>query len=418
MKAATLTFVITGSLLAGSVCLLALPHVRRSSTQEEGAGVATDQAAIKPGKSPGSALARGEGSGNAGEDPEATAARVHAGIGEAREQLLKVCATGNVAERYRNLAKLFDRYSSADYLDAAEALITLGFGPESKECLMLLSAWVEREPERALTELVNSPRQEILPPLIRAWAESDPKAALAWIETTKPEQKIVLQNQVVSVLMRRDPAAAKALLESMPPDQQGVALYSIVPRDLGLRDRAGLQAWIDALPAALRQQALGLMLQSLPGSRTAEKLEWMQRYPSLASPGPVNHMYADWIRSDEAAALSSIETLDKPELREAAYEGISRTYLIMGKEKESFEAMQRSTPEYNEERLELWLTSPRNGAPLVALEQITNIRDESRRKPIYRRLLSDWQEADPKAAKEWMNTHEIPEDVRKALEER
>lgn len=418
MKAAALTTMICGSLLVGSAWLLALPHVRGASSQEVDADGTEGQAEMKPGKSRGSAMAHGTASGNAGKHPEGTKARVHAGIGEAREQLLKVCATGNLADRRRNLAKLFESYSSADYLDAAEALVTLGLGPESQECSMLLSAWVEREPEQALTELVNAPRQEILPPLIRAWAENDPEAALAWIETAKPEQKVAFQSQIIGVLMRKDPAAAKVLLESMPPDQQGVVLYSIVPRDLAIREKAGLQAWIDALPVTLQERAVGLMLQSLPGSRTSEKLDWMQRYPSLAGPGPVGAMCAEWIRTDESAALSYLEALDQPALREAAYRGISQSYLIMGREKESFEAMQRSTSEFDEGRLELWLTSPRNGAPLVALEQVTRIRNEARRKPIYQQLLDNWRDADPKAAKEWLRTHEIPEDVREALEER
>ncbi|WP_367872020.1 hypothetical protein [Luteolibacter sp. Populi] len=417
MKAAPLTATLVLTLLAGSAWLVALPHRQETRAREQTALPAKAPQTLRPEAFPKAADATRRATAPNALDGRVASGIIYENIGKVRDEILSICATGNLVDRSRGLAKLLENYGTDDFDTAAHALLFVGLGPDSPETRTLLAAWVEKEPEIALDRLRNA-RGEVLPFLIRAWAGSDPEAAMAWIQRHDPTGQTHLSTQVIAVVMKSDPAAARVLLEALPEEEQGRALPSIAPRDLGVREPAKIRAWVDAMPGNLRQEAATLAMQALPGSRIAEKLEWMREYPALASPGPVSRLYETWIRSDETAAIASFEQLEAGPLRDAALNSIQRIYLLLGKERAALEFLERSMPEFDERKLGYWLDSPRNGAPLLALEQVPRLQDENKRKQIYLKLLGNWREQDPHAVKEWMNTHEIPEDVRKAAEER
>ncbi len=410
MRATTLTSAITVSLLAGSACLVALPHVLKHP-----AGEAAPLPAKARHKDSGSLIDKPEAAD--GTDSATKVARVHEDINQARKQILQICATGNVADRCRSLAKLVESYSTEDYLTAVEALYTLGLGHNSPECRIVLSAWVEKEPAIAMEQLAHAPALA-LTPLLGIWAESDPGAAMDWIERHDSSENLAMIGQVIKVAMKKDPSAARAMLEKLPASQQKSTLEYLVPRSLGAEDPAKARAWVETMPEPLRQGAVEMVISFLPGSRTAEKLEWMREYPQLASPGNYGRIYSEWLRSDEKAATTAADQLAEGPLRNAAYSAISSTYLIRGNEQAALEYFERSMPEFDEEKLSFFLAQARNDAPLLSLDLVPRLTEETQRNSCYKQLLEGWRRQDPAAAKAWMEKHELPQAVRDALEER
>ncbi|WP_035615753.1 hypothetical protein [Haloferula sp. BvORR071] len=413
MRATTLTIAITVSLLAGSACLVALPHVRKHAAAEPAALSA--KAPLKESHASNNSSSKLGVSDGAAGSPKAT--RVHADINQAREQILQICATGNVADRCRSLARLLENYSSEDYLMAAEALNTLGLGPGSPECRMVLSAWVEKEPAIAMEQLAKAP-SSALTPLLGVWAESDPAAAMDWIQRHDLSEKLAMEGQVIKMAMKKDPKVAQAMLEKLTPSEQKWALEYIVPKTLGVEEPAKARAWVEAMPEQLRQAAAGIVISALPGSRTAEKLEWMREYPQLADSSNYSYIYRAWLTSDEKAATTAIDQVAEGPLRNGAYHGVYSAYLLRGNEQAALEYFERSMPEFDEAKLNSFLSEARNDAPLLSLDLVPRLTDESQRNARYQELLGNWRRQDPTAAKEWMEKHELPQAVKEALEVR
>lgn len=416
MKPTTLTVVITGSLLAASVGLILLPQRGRSASQE---------APVLPGKSPqggrsGDSAAHGGArsiTGEQGSEGSRTVkpGRVLGDLNEARKHILQACSSGNLLDRRRQLAELMEDFDEEDFLMAPDALNTLGLGPNSPECRMVLAAWVEKEPEVAMERLAKAQRG-ILLPLVRIWAERDPEAAMSWVENHQTsEEKSHLVGQVIGAVMKKEPAQARAMLEKLSRSEQGLALQFLMPDGLAADGPTQARAWVEAMPEGLREQAAAMLIEMLPGSRTAEKFEWLREYPGLAARGFTWQIFREWAGSDRQAAEAAAEMLEAGPEREAAYEGIYTIYLIKGDEKKAFEILERSMPEFDERKLEAWLKAIRNGPTELALEQVPRLSDEGKREAMYEYLLKEWWREDREEVKKWMDGHPIPEGVKEKV---
>lgn len=151
----------------------------------------------------------------------------------------------------------------------------------------LAENWATKDPGAALAwkDQQQDPdlRQNIALGIFQSWASNRPDEALAYVRShsADPDAGSNIAT-VANSLAAVNPAAAKALVESLPPgDGQATAAYNAAIR-LAHDDPAGTAAWLASLPASVQSQAAGAVATQYASQDPQSAMDWINTLTGAA----------------------------------------------------------------------------------------------------------------------------------------
>lgn len=329
------------------------------------------------------------------------------------KKLRSVLATGNRADRARAMLKLSEKFEAGDWPMALETLESLG-GAHS-ESQLLLSAWSEIDPAKAM---VWAEPKGSFSTVIWTWAAKEPEGLLAYLfspdRTTKPGSWGAEFSRSIEALANDLPHLFQ-LINQLPEKNRTMILEQARP-NLDKVSDVERRTWIESIDPALRKPVLKMVLRNLTG--VDHRLALVEEHPDDLGPESYSSIYSEWTKSDPAAAVASVDELEPgPMLRPAVWGtiiGLSQN----GAMEDAVELARRYSDEADDQLLqEMMNHSTGEDAPLL-IGEIPRVKNPDRRNYLYKLILNQWLRFDPPAAKSWLSENEIPEQVRRELDER
>lgn len=320
----------------------------------------------------------------------------------------------NALSRSRAMLLWIDSLAPSEFEAAIEHFRQLGITDDRRgEYAMLLTAWAELDPQAALTYATANTRGMMATnTIISAWADRDPEAALAWAkqnhtgDAANPYLVGIIRSLAVV-----NPARATEILQTMPfSEERGKALDAILPHLL----KNGVDAaktWIAELSdERLRQGAMARLAPEISKSDPEAAAQYILENPNEATSRVVDDVYSNWAKKDRSKALESFNSLPKGDARQMALRGI----VLAGTESDVVEAaalMNQYPDDVNDGTAMrfVWYSFDKN--PALAVNQIGLIQDKGFQNRMYGRSLSAWLDADSKAANDYINSSNLPEEV-------
>jgi len=287
-----------------------------------------------------------------------------------------------------------------------------------------------------------------------AWSRFDPAGAFAWAQTGPVQWRKTLKSSAVYAWGYRKPHDAVEALDQLDtPEQQflqgsliqgwarsgdlqGVTDYvfsleatkarmPLVSTMVAEVARGGIEAtiaWADAIaadaPNAAKEAAFHRGLQFVTrndAERAASWFELHQAEPYAAR--SIKMMAAVWIDNQDPPTLFAwLETLEPSEVRAAGMRvGFARWW---ENDPEAADAWIRSAElsAAHDPVIGVYAQQTSRSSPESAAEWIDRMHDESLRGRSIGPVLRVWVQQDPKAVRDWMNEHEVPPQVREAIE--
>lgn len=253
------------------------------------------------------------------------------------------------------------------------------FSRRTEALKLLIDQWQQRDPERAASALDSLPegraKWDVLAQQAARLADDDPQAALAYVqalpnELLKREASIEIARQLATT----DADAALALLTSCDWPAHALTPQNPPPLEPGA-----------ALTPTLPENAY-TALEMIGSSRPAEALAFLATLPEEAQGFAVQGICQPWMRRDPLAYSQWLAEQPESAMRAQATR-ILIDRLVGGRSPDFDAAFQWS------------LTLPEAGA-----------------NPMAKRILSQWSQNDPEAARAALQAPSVPESLRSALD--
>jgi hypothetical protein len=312
--------------------------------------------------------------------------------------------------------------------------------------------WASKDLQTAALHAVNlterSMRRDALRAIAKAWANADLHAALQWAETL-PEGDVAGYTGTSSPLavvvgdwMDRDPEGALRFLEERPVDSRtqetltalsleaifkiddpliSARILSILPRDekqntawqnlaswWGRNDLAGALAWAKSQANDVQQAVMPALATELAASDPAAALKLV----SDRSARDINGVINTWAYRDPASAAEWLATQppNAEHLQTVAYAWVQKD---VAKATEWINAIDNGTEK--DKAIGYVVDHIQVTHPEVASAWIAGIHDEKKRTEAYGSLASVWFVFDPAAARKWLSTAPVPDDMRSRI---
>lgn len=359
--------------------------------------------------------------GGSGDSPSARSRnerRSTASAAERLERLRAILAITSRIEQPRQMLAFIAELAPDQFAETAAQLRELGVETDSNNFRLLLSAWTKRHPLGAAGWALQNPAAGLPATIFKTWGENDPAAAIDWITRNLPgatgsdakEREPLLQ--VLASMVPKDPAAAVKALEVIPAGNDRIAAIKALTLRLGMDDLERLIAAVTDAPQRSAVIAAGLPTFDDYG-RTEQAFELLLTDKEARQLADLESFFASWHHSGEEEAIAAIDKLPEAKAREQAKAGIL-TKLGTVFEEGAITFLDQH-PDWVSDPLML-LVADRCGVKLGA-ELSLRIQDPGLRDTSLTRHLKAWlgTRAAP-AARKWMEQHEIPPNVREALE--
>lgn len=326
----------------------------------------------------------------------------------------------NPIARSRALLAFIDQLPPGDFESAIAHFRSLGITESrSGEYALLLTAWAGADPLLALAYAQkNTSTPFASDTILTAWASADPEAAIRWAtENHKGDGANPYLVGIIRSLAETDPARATELLASMPRStERGSALDFLLPHLLQ-NGRESTREWIEEIPDdSLRNGAMMRVAEKFAEDDPAGTVAWLIANPGEASNRRLDNVFSTWAKTDQAAALSSLESLPSGNLRSGALRGVV-SGLAVEKPQEALVLMDRYQADVNDRVVKNFIWHSFDKDPGTAVEQISRIEKIPERDQMYRRALGAWKERDPAALQTWMERNPVPKSVENFLAE-
>ncbi|MDB6080517.1 MAG: hypothetical protein JWO82_4264 [Akkermansiaceae bacterium] len=466
MKQSHITGITVGSLLAAAALCLGLRHgadrrrAEESRTHLRNHDQTTRAATADAGRS-GQAGSRTKPAATGGQDDDRK---------DARDRLRLLLSTGTGMDRTRGFLQMIAGLKSEDFPLLLADLTAVGLQHDDRS-QMALAAWAEIDPAAAVAWAASEPaagriwqvgaveargdstayRGETI--VLRTWLANDAAAAMDWVTSRDTDKKShELQLWALGEWTRQDGPAALAWAQRLSQDAPGsdgrlkkvlgVLMMTDLPRVIEVIShapqdaRAGLITAIGAgagkLPAAARDQwlaalsdpglkeaAVAAIISGRNGASADDKLDLLEKYPGAAGMPGTAEIYRDWIKKEPDAALQSLNTLEAGDLRDQAVR-VAIDALSWGERcsaEKGLELMNRYPEAVDEITLMTWFTTTVNNAHAweLGLSQIPRVQNDQAQEQFYQEVLRSWLWIDRDSARKWIDNHELPETVKKAM---
>lgn len=399
MKPETATAIVVSMLVAGSALCIGVRHSVAAGRDLHASPSAKSQADTR---SP--LNARG---------PDPASRPVASPDPEARiKQLRIVLAISNEADRTRALLDLISRFKAGDWPVALESLGQIGGATGD---VLMISAWTEADPQAAMAWAAGKRTEESM--VLLAWFGKDPDPALAFLLSPDGRRSPNWGDLLIRALdaLGNDLPRVAQVIEATP-EKLRAHVVSQARAASGETSPESVRAWIESLDPSLKDHALNLMMTKLPD--VDAKLALAREFPERIGPGKYVEIYDSWLKADEAAALASFESLEAGPLHQAALIGIANGLAMKGKLPEAVALTNRWPEEVTDGMLaDLIVGADPKHAELV-LGEIPRLKNETLRLAYYRSTLESWLQLDRAAANKWIQGNQIPEQLRRELEDR
>jgi hypothetical protein len=326
----------------------------------------------------------------------------------------------NPLERNRALLTLLDQLSPADFGAVIAQFNSLGITDErTAEYAMLLSAWTLADPQAAMAYAKENDDDFAQNTILTTWATNDPEAAIRWANSQfKDKGANPYLAGIIRGIAQTDLTRAAALLTGMPRSvERGEALDFMLPHYVA-RGTDETRKWIASLTDdSLRNGAIERAAESLAETDPAATAAWLIAHPGDAARQRMDDVYSIWAEKDPQAALTSFGSLPPGETRTNALRGIV-TSMAPGNAKAAIALMDRNPADVTDRLVQSFIWHSAGSDPAAAASQIMRIGNERQRDRMYDRLLGNWLDNDPTAAKTWLTQNAVPEAVRERLSSR
>lgn len=312
--------------------------------------------------------------------------------------------------------------------------------------------WVEKDPQEAASHVdklgPKFDRRSAIYIITTKWADMDLQSALRWAESL-PENDAKVNfstgyrtpvSFVVGNWIDRDPAAAMRWLEERPVDSRTAGLLTAVSAEIAETIHDPILSGTVALmlpPGAERDNALNTLTYWWRSSDFEGALDWAEQqggpvkakmFPLLAlnlgnqepeararyaarlgdavSPGTD---VAAWASEDPAAAAESLRNQPPDADRLVAVAG---AWLLRDPNAASEWINTIASGEPRDKALSELVGQLAGAGPELAIEWSAKISDEKKRHKAYEKTLWRWLRADSAAAREWLSTAPVPEDLK------
>lgn len=337
------------------------------------------------------------------------------------ERLSTIMRSEDPLERGRLLLDHINRLGIGDFESAVAHFRSLGI-TESRmgEYAQLLAAWAKADPVAALAYAEKNTRSGFATnTILTSWAINDPESAIRWAESKhEGDEANPYYAGIIRALAATDPERAQQLLTSMPKSvERGEALDAMMPHVLSQGAEA-TREWIANLADdSLRNGAMLRSAEQLATIDPSGTAAWLMENPGEASQRRMDDVYRVWARTNADEAIQSFTTMPAGEARSNALRGVVNA--LAADNPQSAVAMLDQYPDDVTDRAVQNVVWHSFGSdPSLAVSQISRMTDERDRNRTYQRMLQAWQERDPAAARQWLQTHTLPAPVLQALQPR
>ncbi len=327
----------------------------------------------------------------------------------------------NALDRGRAMLSWIDSLAPEEFESAVERFRSLGLTEARMgEYAMLLTAWAELDPTAALAYTTEKTRGGMATgTVLTAWASRDPESAIAWAKANhEGDGANPYMIGIIRGLAETNPTRATELLKELPfSRERGDALQAMLPHLLKMGADSA-KSWIAAIDdQQLRDGATARFAQEMAKTDPEGTATWLLSNLSDASTRSVDEVFGEWAKTDMAAAIASFEKLPEGGARERAMRG-----LISVEARENPQAaanLMNQYPDDVDDRLvHHFIWNSFDKAPQIAVGQISMVEDQGRQNRLYERALGAWLDRDQAAARSWINSASLPEQVVKSLANR
>lgn len=397
------------TLIAGAAVLFmaSLGYAVRGSSPEAGAPALL------------SASARG------GSDPAASRTRPGRGsplsAAERLERLRRILALTSRVEKPRQMLAFIDELSPKQFGETAAQLQQLKVSVNSDHFRMLLATWAKIEPQAAVAWAQLAAPESGLPLVLQNWGGIDPEAALDWVNRNTPQidwqdrSKLSPLISVLAGIAENDPAAAVKALQDIPGENDRAEATVTLAATLG---RGGLDRLLEAVPkdAGLqRGKLVAWSASSLMSSDQARRgLELLAADEVAQKQLNIESYFGMWHTFKNEESLAEIPNLPPGKVQDQAVAGICMAAVNGNPPK--FFALLRQYPDAATDTVVARMADNCAIEHVgLAAEQILMMQDQALREEALTRRLGWWLSRNESAAREWMESRELPDSVREAL---
>ncbi|MDP0490619.1 MAG: hypothetical protein Q7Q71_06180 [Verrucomicrobiota bacterium JB023] len=414
--------IILGTVWAGS--LAAAFFIGKTTVSPESTAAQQVAAARSSTRSSGAA---GGGSASAGLGGTSARSRLEASPlvqkGSSPVQAIADIARGDdPIERANALIALIDTLGPDEFEGVVDAFRELGMTDERRaEYAMLLTAWAKVAPLEALAYAdENTGGSFARNTILSTWAGTNPDGALAWAnENYDGDGGNPFLVGVIRGLVNNDLDRATEIMETMPRSRERGSAISAITDMLASGDPEVAKEWTqDIEDDELRSSTVAFTAEKIAERDPASAAEWLTDLNDTDATNRVGEdLTEDWYREDPEAAIAWASTLPSETIGEAV-EGIAdrmvREDPVVAAQWISEIAQANPDANFDGAVGEI-IRGSADRDPLLAAEWITGIRDERSRNRYYNRVLGRWQDNDPAAANQWIqsNANSLPESIQR-----
>ena len=306
------------------------------------------------------------------------------------------------------LLRRLDRTNAYELLDAFEQG-EFGFD-RGREYGLFLYAWGQVDGPAAAKHLQEKggngwDRMRDMQGVMSGWATRDPDGAVAWArENWKGEENPYLVG-VINGLAKSDLARATALAESLPYGRvRGQAADILVDGHLQKGEQAAMD-WAESLTdEKLRAGIIQRVGLKVGQKDPALASDWVLAHTAAEKKSETVAMIMDsWGRMDPASAATWVEGQSDPALKSESTARLTGVWARRDAEAAGQWLSKQTPGPALDPALESYARAVRREDPAKALQWAGAITDTEKRRQSLERLMAEWTERDPDAARAFLN---------------
>jgi len=198
-----------------------------------------------------------------------------------------------------------------------------------RELYQLARNWGQQDPEAAIRAIEalrdRSQRDQMLQIAIHAWAEKDGRQAADWtLERPPSQQRSELLSSVLSVLVKKDPAAAMAIMERLRPTEREQVMPNVL-MNWASHDPRAVTAWIGKQDnRQMYVPALSYIVSVLAEQDPEDALRWASTLSGEESQMAMAQVIQRIALDDPERATALVGQMDEGPYRNSAMSGIAQ----------------------------------------------------------------------------------------------
>lgn len=354
-------------------------------------------------------------------EAEAAAARASTGPISAANSLRLAREARNPVDRYRHLLDALTNLTPEDGDKIRDYLESMppGFA-RMREVPLILNAWARVDGPSAVSYALSNfegrTARMAVTNALQGWAAADPVAAIAFAEDIRAEGGGP-NNYVASVISgwaQEDPYAATRYIQGLPEEERNRYLGSVARAVIGLGQDAALTWALGLADPSMKSSAFNQVVRNFARQDPDQVAALVARYAgeeyAVSAVGTTAFQLA---RQDPNTALTWVQGLPEGDARTRAEASLARQWARM--DPVAAAEWVGNLPEGNDSAVAAFSRSVAPVDPEASIAWAETITDEARRVRTLTSVGQTWFRTDPAAAAAWLETTDLPPEVREQV---